>query len=97
MAEKINLSPTTELEIGSFILKVKPLSIKKIVEISPKLTSLEKITDLKKQAEAMIEICYEILKDLNGVTKEQLYDILTLEACVKIIQIACQGQNLPLV
>jgi len=96
MAEKIKLSPTIELEIGNTIIKVKPLSIKRVIELSPKLQELEKISDLKKQGIALIDFCYEIIKDLNELTKEQLSEILTLEGAVKILQIAFQGQGLNL-
>ena len=94
MGKKIVLSESVELEVRGKVLKVLPLSIGKMLEISPKMAKAEKITDIAKQAEIFLAVAYDILKySGNDVKKEELKDILTLEAVIKITQIAMGAGN----
>lgn len=94
----IRLSNVTELKIGeNFSVKVAPLPLGKLIELDPKLkklAKLEKEQDLTKQAEFFTDFMLDILKDLNPTINEAaIKGNLTIEACVKIMQLAMGGNE----
>lgn len=88
--KKINLSePTIFVLKDNFEIKVYPLSLEQIIDISPQLDKLGKLGDIKKQAEAFCDLVSQIC----GVDRAVLKKVLTLQAGVKIIQTA-MGSNI---
>ena len=86
---KIVLSKPTEYQIRNTVLMVYPVSLEKIILISEKMEQLEKAKKVAEQAELMLQIVYELVKEDNkGVSLEELRKILTLEAGMKIISTA---------
>jgi len=94
MSEKIVLSKIVEVQINNKVYKVGSLSMAKLIEISPKVDKLGKVKEISKQIELFVDILYDILKEYNeGITKEQIKNEITVEAGIKILQMAT-GQNL---
>jgi len=92
--EKIVLSQPKEFQIGNTVLRVVPLSLEKIIKLAPKIEQAEKIKGMEKQAEAFLDIVYEIVKDYNDIKREELKKILTLEATFRIVQEAIGASRL---
>ena len=94
MNEKIVLSKVVEVQINNKVYKVGSLSMAKLIEISPKIDKLAKVREIDKQVELFTEILYDILSEYNeGITKDQIKKEITVEAGIKILQMAT-GQNL---
>lgn len=89
MSKVVNLSEKTEFKIGSLTLTVYPATLQQIMDVTPKLESLAKVEDMKKQAGLFIDIIFELIKDYNeGLKKPDLQKTLSLKGGVKIIQTA---------
>ena len=89
---RVKLSEPTEFEIRNTVLKVYPISLEKVIEINPKVEALSKTPDIEKQANLIVELVYEIIKDDNDISKEDLKKVLTIEAGVKILKKAMGGE-----
>jgi hypothetical protein len=98
--EKVNLSQATEFELrGQVTIKVYPASLETYILLAPKLKEMDKMKDkngdIEKQAEIFAEIVYALIKDDNQIKKEDLKKVLTLEACVRIMQKALGAFGTP--
>ncbi len=97
MSEKIVLSKVTEYELkGGVCIKVYPASLETLALMAPKLKELDKLeqkADLSKQIDAFVDVVYDFIKEDNDVKKDGLKKVLTIEACIKIIQTAMGSTN----
>ena len=90
--KKISLSEITEYELDGRIIKVHPISLEKVIDVSAMLKSLESETDMKKQVDTMSEAVLLVLQDYNTITKDDIKKF-PLQAALVIIQTACGQMN----
>ena len=88
--EKVVLSNCFEFQLrNNVVIKVYPASLEVFSLLAPKLKEMDNPklkSDMAKQSEVLVDVVYELIKDDNDIKKESLKKILTLEACVKIMQ-----------
>ena len=92
MGAKINLSEATVFTLRGTDIKVYPATLAKIEEITPILDSMEKAEKGKNIAEQIKiyqTLVYTLIKDDNpDLNEKTLSGILTVNACIRIVQTA---------
>ncbi len=84
---KVCLSEPTVFEINGRDIKVYPISLEKVISVNEKLQALEKTADLKVQVKVMAEAVFEIVKDYNLITLDEVKKI-PFSAALTVIQTA---------
>lgn len=87
--KKISLSQGTEVEIRGLTVKVYAPTFEKFVALQEQLAKFEKVTDVREQMEAAVEILYSLLNPYNPtLSKEDIKAKFTMEAFTHIITLA---------
>ena len=93
--EKVSLSQATIFELrGNVSLRVYSASLEMYTLVMPRIKSMESKdaqTDIGEQVKLFVDIIYDLVKEDNDITKDILLKVLTLEACIKIMQKALGG------
>ncbi|KKN82783.1 hypothetical protein LCGC14_0306070 [marine sediment metagenome] len=90
--KKISLSEITEYELDGRVVKVHPISLEGVIDVSSMLKELETETDMKKQVDIMADAVLLVLQDYNTITKAEIKKF-PLKAALIIIQTACGQMN----
>ena len=87
--KKISLTEGTEVELRGLKVIVYSPVFDKYIALQDKFSAFEKMRDTKKQTKAAIDMLYDMLSEDNkDLTKEVISAKFTMEAFIKIIQIA---------
>jgi hypothetical protein len=85
---RITLSQATELDIRGKVYKIYPISISDFVSLEKSISKLESEKHISEVGKLVTDIAYQILKKSNDIKKEEVADVVTMEAFQYIVQAA---------